>query len=64
MTATKDNLFKPTKLSTEVKAQNTNAAVQDILAAETAAREKKTEKLRALRLAQPQAESPKKKPRS
>jgi hypothetical protein len=57
MTATKDEFFKPAKLSAEAKARQTNSAVKDILQAEATAREKKTEKLRALRLGQPQPEA-------
>lgn len=56
MTATKDVFFKPTKVSAQAKAELTTSAARDILAAETAARHKKTEKLRALRMAQPVAE--------
>ena len=54
MTATKEEFFKPAKMSAQAKAEQTNAVVRDILDAEIAAREKKTEKLRALRLAQEQ----------
>ncbi|MFN7102548.1 MAG: hypothetical protein ACK4N1_07965 [Pseudorhizobium sp.] len=53
MTATKDEFFKPAKLSAQAKAEQTNNVVKDILTAETTEREKKTEKLKALRLAQP-----------
>lgn len=64
MTATKEEFFKPGKLSAQAKAEQTNAVVRDILAAEVAAREKKTEKLKALRLAQPAPdEEPKKRGR-
>ncbi len=56
MTATKDVFFKPAKISAQAKADLTTSAARDILAAETAARHKKTEKLRALRLAQPAME--------
>ena len=52
MTATKDQFFKPAKLLADAKAKNTNSTVRDILDSEAAAREKKTENLRALRLAQ------------
>lgn len=51
MTATKDQFFKPGKLSAQAKAEQTNTLVRNILDAEVAAREKKTEALRALRLA-------------
>ncbi|CAD7046083.1 hypothetical protein REJC140_04044 [Pseudorhizobium endolithicum] len=64
MTATKEEFFKPGKLSAQAKAEQTNAVVRDILAAEATAREKKTEKLKALRLAQPAPdEAPKKRGR-
>lgn len=56
MTATKDEFFKPAKMSAQAKAEQTNSVVRDILDAETNAREKKTEKLKALRLAQPTPE--------
>ncbi len=52
MTATKDQFFKPAKLSADAKAKHTNSIVRDILDSEAAAREKKTQNLRALRLAQ------------
>lgn len=61
MTATKEELFKPAKMSAQAKAEQTNSVVRDILSAEAIAREKKTEKLKALRLAQPVAEEPQKK---
>nr|WP_314094709.1 hypothetical protein [uncultured Shinella sp.] len=51
MTATKQNFFKPTKVSAETKAADTNAAARGIVEQEANAREKKTERLRALRLA-------------
>ncbi|MFT4003059.1 MAG: hypothetical protein QM684_22755 [Rhizobium sp.] len=57
MTATKDGFFKPAKVSAQAKADLTDSVARDILAAETAARKVKTEKLRALRLAQPIAET-------
>nr|CAD6616285.1 hypothetical protein RTCK_03060 [Rhizobium sp. TCK] len=64
MTATTEEFFKPAKLSAQAKAEQTNSVVRDILAAETAARESKTEKLKALRLAQAQPEpAPKKRGR-
>ncbi|HEV7433350.1 MAG TPA: hypothetical protein VGO22_00525 [Pseudorhizobium sp.] len=53
MTATKEEFFKPAKMSAQAKAEQTNSVVRDILDAETSAREKKTERLKALRLAQP-----------
>ncbi|WP_430251784.1 hypothetical protein [Neorhizobium sp. DAR64860/K0K1] len=52
MTATKDQFFKPAKMSAQAKSEQTNSVVRDILDAEVIAREKKTEKLRALRLQQ------------
>lgn len=61
MTATKEEFFKPGKLSAQAKAEQTNTVVRDILAAEAAAREKKTEKLKALRMAQPVPEAAPKK---
>ncbi|MEW9612635.1 hypothetical protein AB3G45_01995 [Shinella sp. S4-D37] len=51
MTATREQLFKPAKLSAAQKAEETNSAALSIIAQETAARDKKTETLRALRLA-------------
>lgn len=59
MTATKDPISKPVKLSTQEKAEQTNSVVRNILEAEVTAREKKTEKLRALRLAQAETEAAK-----
>jgi len=59
---TKQDFFKPTKLSAEAKNNLTNSVVRDILAAETSAREKKTENLRALRLALPVVETVRKVP--
>lgn len=53
MAATKDQFFKPAKPTGHDKAAHTHSVVQSIVAAEAAAREKKTERLRALRLAQP-----------
>jgi hypothetical protein len=59
MTATKEEFFKPAKMSAQAKAEQTNSVVRDILTAETTAREKKTERLKALRLAQPEPETTK-----
>jgi len=56
MTATKQNFFKPTKVSAEKKAQDTNAAARGIVEQEASARDKKTERLRALRLAKEAAD--------
>ncbi|MGG6892701.1 MULTISPECIES: hypothetical protein [Rhizobium] len=52
MTKTKDNLFKPEKLSALAKSEQTTSIARDILADEASARQKKTDRLRALRLAQ------------
>ncbi|MEB2843363.1 hypothetical protein GAO09_15155 [Rhizobiales bacterium RZME27] len=51
MTAMKDPFSKPAKLSSQQKTDQTNSVVRNIIDAEVTAREKKTEKLRALRLA-------------
>lgn len=56
MAATKEKFFKQGKQTLQDKASATDMAAKQITAAETADREKKTEKLRALRLAQPEAE--------
>ena len=48
----KDQLFSPTKMSAQAKAEQTNQAAKEILAAEAAAREAKTAKLRLARLEQ------------
>ena len=61
MTESKDTFFKPEKLSPQAKAEQTTSVAKDILESEAAARQKKTEKLRALRLAQPAPEAPVKK---
>ncbi|MBB6488682.1 hypothetical protein [Rhizobium lusitanum] len=58
MTETKDNLFKPEKLSAQAKSEQTTSIAKDILAGEASARQKKTDRLRALRLAQEAATSP------
>ncbi|WP_117193025.1 hypothetical protein [Rhizobium terrae] len=50
MTATKDEFFNPAKLSARDKAAATDHTARSIIAAEASAREKKTEKLRLLRL--------------
>ncbi|WP_168878839.1 hypothetical protein [Rhizobium sp. P28RR-XV] len=63
MTAKKDRFFKTGKITAETKLAQTNAAAKDIMDAEAAIRAKKTERLRALRLAQPVAEAPEKKGR-
>ncbi|KQV41689.1 MULTISPECIES: hypothetical protein [unclassified Rhizobium] len=51
MADTKQQFFKPTKVSTEKKAADTNSAARGIVQQEAVARDKKTERLRALRLA-------------
>ncbi|NTJ44063.1 hypothetical protein G6L28_15790 [Agrobacterium larrymoorei] len=51
MTVTKDEFFKPEKLTAQQKAAATNSAAAQILAAEAAHRTKKTDRLRELRLA-------------
>jgi len=56
MTATRQQFFKPTKLSADKKAEETNSMAKGIIAQEAADRDKKTEKLRALRLAQEAAQ--------
>jgi hypothetical protein len=55
---TKDDIFKPEKLSPQAKAEVTTAVAKDILAKEVSARQKKTEKLRALRLERAGTEAP------
>lgn len=52
MTATRQQFFKPTKATAAAKAAETNSVAKGIIEQEAAARERKTEKLRALRLAQ------------
>jgi hypothetical protein len=56
MTVTKEKFFRQAKVSPQDKISATDLAAREITAAETANREKKTEKLRALRLAQPVVE--------
>ncbi|WP_431323267.1 hypothetical protein [Rhizobium sp. YTU87027] len=46
----KDEFFNPAKLSSREKASVTDTTARSIINAEAAAREKKTEKLKALRL--------------
>lgn len=58
MTKTKDNLFKAEKLSAQTKSEQTTSIAKDILADEASARQKKTDRLRALRLAQEPAPAP------
>jgi len=52
MVATKEKFFSPTKLSAQQKAATTHDAAMQIIDAEVTAREKKTQKLRQLRLEQ------------
>ncbi len=52
MTAITDTLPKPTKVSPRDKAAATDSAARAIIDAEVAKREKKTERLRQLRLEQ------------
>jgi hypothetical protein len=56
MTATKDEFFNPTKLSARDKAAATDQTARAIIASEANQREKKTEKLRLLRLEKEAAE--------
>ncbi|MCP8893653.1 hypothetical protein KYK29_01835 [Shinella daejeonensis] len=51
MTATRQQFFKPTKASAAKKAEDTNSIAKGIIAQEAADRDKKTERLRAQRLA-------------
>ena len=50
MAQTKDNFFSPTKMNALQKAESTHSAAMQIIDAEVLAREKKTERLRQLRL--------------
>ncbi|GMB81083.1 hypothetical protein NN6n1_18660 [Shinella zoogloeoides] len=50
MTANSERFFKPTKTTADKKASETNLVAWRIIEQEMTAREKKTEKLRALRL--------------
>ncbi len=56
MTATKEKFFKPEKINVRDKAQTTDSAARGIIEAEVIARDKKTEKLKALRLERDAAE--------
>ena len=58
MTATKDDFFNPVKLSARDKAAATDQTARTIIASEATAREKKTARLRELRLQQESAEEP------
>ncbi|AYD01355.1 hypothetical protein [Neorhizobium sp. NCHU2750] len=59
MTATRDQFFKPEKTSAQAKAGQANSVLKSIIDAETMARDQKTEKLRALRLAQQEEQAAK-----
>ena len=56
MTATKEEFFNPAKLSARDKAAATDHTARSIIATEASDREKKTEKLRLLRLERQAAE--------
>lgn len=58
MTATKDAFFNPVKLSAHDKAAATDETARTIIASEATAREKKTARLRELRLQQQPTEEP------
>lgn len=61
-TATKDEFFNPTKLSSRDKAAATDHMARSIIASEASEREKKTERLRLLRLEKEASEPPVAKP--
>lgn len=50
MAITKENIFKPSKLSAQDKAAVTDATAKGIVAAENVERDRKTEALKRLRL--------------
>lgn len=52
MTATKEQFFKPGKVSAQEKASATDQAAREIISAEANRRNEKTERLRQLRQAQ------------
>ena len=58
MTATKEAFFNPVKLSARDKAAATDETARTIIASEATARDKKTARLRELRLQQQPAEEP------
>ena len=58
MTATKEKFFNPVKLSARDKAEATDQTARTIIASEATARERKTARLRELRLQQQPAEEP------
>jgi hypothetical protein len=58
MTATKEKFFNPAKMSAQEKAAATDHTARSIIAAELTERERKTERLKALRLQQEAAAAP------
>lgn len=58
MTKTKEELFRPGKMSAQNKASATDQAARQIVATEAAQRARKTERLRKLREAQEAATAP------
>jgi hypothetical protein len=58
MTATKEEFFNPVKLSARDKAAATDQTARTIIASEATAREKKTARLRELRMQQEPAAEP------
>ena len=58
MAETRNNFFSPTKMNALQKAESTHSAAMQIIDAETLAREKKTERLRQLRLEREAATPP------
>lgn len=52
MTATRDQFVKSAKLSADAKSKHTSSILSDILDSEAAAKERRTQKRRALQLAQ------------
>ncbi|MGX5665537.1 hypothetical protein G6N76_07100 [Rhizobium daejeonense] len=58
MTATKDKFFKPERMNAGDKARATDNTARQIIESEATARDKKTEKLRALRLEREAVEGP------
>ena len=58
MTATKEKFFNPVKLSAQDKAAATDHTARSIIASEATEREKKTARLRELRLQQQPADEP------
>ncbi|AJY44447.1 hypothetical protein [Martelella endophytica] len=68
MTATKDQFFKPGRMSATDKASITDRAAREIITEEATSLQKKTDRLRKLRLAREEADAaapaPEKKKRS